>query len=58
MRLKAYQFTVHGTRGNRVPARLDSDAALLHRALKREIEWRLVAFNTQQSAQIQLRTGE
>jgi hypothetical protein len=24
--------------------------------LKREIEWRLVAFNTQQSAQIQLRT--
>ena len=23
--------------------------------LKREIEWRLVAFNTQQSAQIQLR---
>ena len=25
--------------------------------LKREIEWRLVAFNTQQSAQIQLRTS-
>src|SRR5262245_2248171 len=25
--------------------------------LKREIEWRLVAFNTQQSAQIQLRTA-
>lgn len=25
--------------------------------LKREIEWRLVAFNTQQSAQVQLRTA-
>jgi hypothetical protein len=55
MRLKAYQL------GELVGilCLLASTAAQLFylEPLKREIEWRLVAFNTQQSAQIQLQTS-
>jgi hypothetical protein len=54
MRLKVYQY------GELVGILLllGSTAAQMFylEPLKREIEWRLVAFNTQQSAQIQLRT--
>lgn len=55
MRLKAYQLgELIG-----IVCLLASTAAQLFylEPLKREIEWRLVAFNTQQSAQIQLRTS-
>jgi hypothetical protein len=54
MRLKGYQIgELIG-----IGFLLASTAAQLFylEPLKREIEWRLVAFNTQQSAQIQLRT--
>ena len=53
MRLKAYQYgELIG-----ILLLLGSTAAQMFylEPLKREIEWRLVAFNTQQSAQIQLR---
>jgi hypothetical protein len=54
MRMKGYQFgELVG-----IGLLLASTAMQLFylEPLKREIEWRLVAFNTQQSAQIQLRT--
>jgi hypothetical protein len=53
MRLKAYQYgELIG-----ILLLLGSTAAQMFylEPLKREIEWRLVAFNTQQSAQVQLR---
>ena len=54
MRLKGYQLGVLIG----IVLLLASTATQLFylEPLKREIEWRLVAFNTQQSAQIQLRT--
>lgn len=55
MRLRAYQYgELFG-----IVLLLASTATQLFylEPLKREIEWRLVAFNTQQSAQIQLRAA-